>query len=819
MEKGTFRKIVALGTGVAMLGATVFGAMAAADLAQYPSPLFIKDGKFDGNIVVGAKAATEDVLGAIEIAASLQTAAVKKVAIPGAVQTASVDKENVKIRQTGREFTYNSTIRDVFGAPVDFSDLPTLLAEGTFDDSEGDNKEKENYRQELDFLSQVTGKLEFREADDVYNDAADSYLWFDDATSAFAYIYELDFDTAITYTNTSSTTAATDLENNVLSVQGNKYTITDVTQSGGRINKMELLAGETVIWMSQGEPLKRTIGGTEHTVILEDVNENEDKCGISVDGTTVWVDDGDTDVINGVQIGVTDAITVHSAGKDTDVCEVNVGATKITIEEDKEVKRDDQDVDGSNAEFRFANSGATAKWDGFNITLVPEDKVFLKAGDSWTDPVLENFQFDFAGMAKNTEMVKWSRSGGTGTLEFNNYDGKEVKVEWDMNESSNRVLLGKDEDQRLIREGDEINCGPTAPACEGMQLFVVTSGHEVHILEIDKVDTTNNKIDFQDVTYGTSYDDRDYTVGTTLTVEVGSLGTIGLDLSNGNVSGTDLVLSSGLAYTRYQSQIALNPGDVVGSNSSINVGNNITSFSTAAFRVSEDTEVLESGVTNNAVWHINGTVDATDDEIDWQTPVVIKASGISATSALNKDDDNDDDQLMASEWGSIAEWDADDNSGGTLTIPEDQAFGNAFISKVGAVVSSGSAASSIEFQQIQVGTAKLDTDISDVAAQNLLVVGGPCVNSVASTLMGNPTNCAEDFTEGEALIKLWEQSNGNVALLVAGYSALDTRRASKVVANYKDYADKLTGTEVVVKGTTLSDISISAVGDSMSVTA
>ena len=75
--------------------------------------------------------------------------------------------------------------------------------------------------------------------------------------------------------------------------------------------------------------------------------------------------------------------------------------------------------------------------------------------------------------------------------------------------------------------------------------------------------------------------------------------------------------------------------------------------------------------------------------------------------------------------------------------------------------------------------------------------------------MGDPQPCSKDFTEGEAWLKLYE-NNGNVALLVAGFSALDTRRASRVVANYKQYAGKLKGKEVVVSGTTLTDITVAA---------
>ncbi|MCH8329141.1 MAG: S-layer protein [Nanoarchaeota archaeon] len=79
--KKAIKRIVALGTGASMVGATIFGAMAA-DLADYPSQ-YIKDGKFTGVLVVGDKAAAEDVIGVSDIAVSLQFAATKPVSVTG----------------------------------------------------------------------------------------------------------------------------------------------------------------------------------------------------------------------------------------------------------------------------------------------------------------------------------------------------------------------------------------------------------------------------------------------------------------------------------------------------------------------------------------------------------------------------------------------------------------------------------------------------------------------------------------------------------------------------------------------------------------
>jgi len=105
--------------------------------------------------------------------------------------------------------------------------------------------------------------------------------------------------------------------------------------------------------------------------------------------------------------------------------------------------------------------------------------------------------------------------------------------------------------------------------------------------------------------------------------------------------------------------------------------------------------------------------------------------------------------------------------------------------------------------------AVLASKVDDVAAQNLIAVGGPCANAVSAELMGNPTSCAEGFIEGSAKVKLFEQANGNVAMMIAGYSADDTTRATRVVADFGQYTG-FEGEEIEVTGTTMSDISISA---------
>lgn len=85
---------MAVATGAAFVGATLMGAMAY-DLSDYPAP-FVEDGVAAGSIIVGANAATTDVLGAIDIAASLQSESVTETEVAGSTVVAVEGGEDVE---------------------------------------------------------------------------------------------------------------------------------------------------------------------------------------------------------------------------------------------------------------------------------------------------------------------------------------------------------------------------------------------------------------------------------------------------------------------------------------------------------------------------------------------------------------------------------------------------------------------------------------------------------------------------------------------------------------------------------------------------
>ena len=143
-----------------------------------------------------------------------------------------------------------------------------------------------------------------------------------------------------------------------------------------------------------------------------------------------------------------------------------------------------------------------------------------------------------------------------------------------------------------------------------------------------------------------------------------------------------------------------------------------------------------------------------------------------------------------------------------LEYPEKQRLPQVYFTS-GATTSSVSSSGGNMVSVEVVDATKLASEIADAEAQNLIVVGGPCVNRVAAQLLGNPIDCTEGFTVGEARVKLFEHANGNMAMLVAGYSGADTRLAGKVVANRPG---DLVGMEVVISGPTASAATVRRVG-------
>ena len=137
-----------------------------------------------------------------------------------------------------------------------------------------------------------------------------------------------------------------------------------------------------------------------------------------------------------------------------------------------------------------------------------------------------------------------------------------------------------------------------------------------------------------------------------------------------------------------------------------------------------------------------------------------------------------------------------------------QEYAQLFVSSRNVIISSNGGSSSLG--QILVK----DSAVSSVANDNLIIVGGSCINSAAATLVGG-AYCGSDWTtatgvgSGQFLIQSFNSTfdsvTGNaIALLVAGYDAPDTVNAATYLTMQKP--DMTVGNKFI--GTTSTSASL-----------
>ncbi|MCK5063016.1 MAG: hypothetical protein KAR23_03735, partial [Candidatus Aenigmarchaeota archaeon] len=139
-----------------------------------------------------------------------------------------------------------------------------------------------------------------------------------------------------------------------------------------------------------------------------------------------------------------------------------------------------------------------------------------------------------------------------------------------------------------------------------------------------------------------------------------------------------------------------------------------------------------------------------------------------------------------------------------LDVPAEQVKATVTVSGSGSTVSETAAAegSYTPAALPATGIAKVDSDAEAAKSGNLILVGGPAVNSLVAELAADgKTRTAEDWrteTDGvrdyadTALIQAVDDAftSGKTALVVAGYSSEDTANAAYVLQNYAKFAEQ-----------------------------
>ena len=826
--------ILSAGAGATMLGATVMGAMAA-DLSNYPDML-VEDGVFNGLMVVGENAAAVDNLAMTDIAASMKY----KASDAGA--TVSVEGDAFLVKSGTDELEFSESIGPAAHGVVDFLDNDNLaaLADGELVSSQGSF----TYEQFLHFDKPVVNTTYTEDEDDV------TALFLKVLDNNMFARYEANFlEAAESDVDSSSSYKLDDLEDKSITLLGKTYEIvrarSDLASMGAKVT-LTLMSGAASDSILEGESKTYTVDSKEYEVGLTFTSSsNQAKFTVNGEATTL-MDEGDTETLSdGTVLGLSEVLYQDYAGG-VHQADFFLGADKLELEDDSinttgssdELKVNDETIDGADVEIQgsvldvvtSSSDDGELEIDIITVNMTAQEDYFIAAGETLSaQPELaekellftKNWDMRFEGMDPSVvadEIKVVDQSGEKEYwLTFTNVKGDVIQFPIAYAVTASGLRLGSQDDHlRLNISG----------AIHDEDYFILNDdtdedsvSHVVQYKGADDSATSNPNAKFKILATGETVE-RPVTFGTT-----GGSATFNLKLAgttynfvNASLGGTvsnddwNISLSSGGSTT--YAAIGHSVGATLNSSS-----NYVITRGGAKILINESSDSYSGGSTAQPQFAVSLIdADAIDDRMS--VPYLIKGFNITAASSevdlatevgvtLTSPQDDDDNSYGYSVNGAWIQRNSPSGGGSSADFlkvewPQKERLPMLYVTS-GATSSSKSAGSDLKAVTF-VDATKLDSEVADVKAQNLVVVGGPCVNTAAAELMGNPADCAEGFTPGKARVKLFEHANGNVAMLVAGYSGADTRLAGKVVANR---AGELSGKEMVVEGTTYADAKLS----------
>lgn len=795
----TIRKIVAFGMGAGMLLGTAGAALAATyDLSSYPEP-FVKNGAFVGKIVLGEKTGVADVFGALDISASLQRAASTSAGTSGGGTTATAE-DGYKFSES-EELIFGENLESV-NPTVDDTDLPDLLASGIVEADDGTEYE---YDVEIQLpaasTAVVAANVNQHDLDDEYTDPV---VYFDLGNGADQSLYHVvvDFDDTWSLNKDADDDTGINEGSTTIELFGRAYTFDPNDVQGDQY--MTLYGSDTTLLVGKGETKTITYNGKEYSVEVLGGNSDQSTAIIRIGSDTRTVKEGDSKTIGGLPIYVKDVFVSNIGGDDVSV-QLFLGSNKIEIEwaddASGEVKLNGQVVDSVAVDV---TDGGVDEWLDvqtltFIVTPSDDDVDYILPGGEYTDPLFGSFKFSFVGAEDLME--------GKEGLHFEQ-SSKKLNVVFTPAGASEPTTL------MLLEEGalyEDFFGGATLTNLQEEDMFLYTEDDGdadkavTHLLQVTRVKDGNDQTsdDYEVVVKDLSFD-KTYTVTKCKVLATG------IDLypeqttDEDNVTftaetdcgGTD-VINKPTIYTDagVELQFWQNDTDEIDDVTDIQLDNGF-------FWIDEDAQDDDDS-TASTTFIVEYDYDTGDDAYS----ITVNDEG-TATAGIGNDDNK---EFYLSEFGTYIVEDADEAPFKyvKLYVPDKEVTYDMFLLPVSSevTVTSTTSGGAVVLNPIAVGMAIMDSEAT-LGSKPYIVMGGPCANTVAAELMGNPADCAAGFSEGKGMIKLFAAQN---AVLVAGYNAKDTQGASRVLAYYKDYKSKFTGTELEVITTVLSDLKVNSV--------
>ena len=852
MQLGKIGKIITAGVlSSVMMGATVF---AATDLAKYPAP-FVSDGTVPTLVVVGANAATQDVVGAIDLAARLGGApsttetktVTAEVDVPGVTGQVTATGDAYKLSKSANVLELGEDV-DGIVTTVSKSDL-AALAGGSVTNEYGTFTYAEYL--EVPDDAAVTWAID---PDDLYvTDTPAEYLLFDNA--GVVYRYKLSFSTALKSDNDANDELE-DLEGKKITLFGKSYTIIDTDHPTDTDVTLTLMGGsESVLGYDETE-VTVTVGTTEYKVKPSIYSATEVLFIVNGETTDKMAEGGTYKLKDGTEIGVEDIFYSTKESKTSSV-KFYVGANKVQLR-DSNIETDgtgeqtltigSESIAGTAVQIT-GNSVGVATGDDVTISQI---QVTFTAQDDYYVPVdgklssilpkmdttdgkyqlfLGGFDVQFAGTeVGSTEDITIQSNGNSKyDLKFTTATGDSVTLPLLYSSGTTVVDFKKDATTDILfLEDQTVNVN---------DYFVVNNDATVggngmtHVLQYKDLDATDNVIEFKDIGSGEtikiSYTDAGAGANTVIDGNIILNGykygvAVQADTNDANLRidfNGDTSIDAGdeaVIITKYGAKIDLDAD-----------GTNDNAVATGGAFMSIQTENRENAVAGDIVTF---TVTAASGELDisYGTGIGIGVANGGASTMLQLG--SSDVYEGYTDYGMKVREEVSTSGPDKIkvTYPDDQVTAAAFIT-AGDVTFSESAAGKVtktvsytEKTVVPVTTsiAKLDSEVTtaDKTAKNMILVGGPCANTLVQELVDAGKLGASYTCAGKVPGSAWTPNTGyiiavddafatgKVALVVAGTMAAQTRQACSTL---QDYTGKgLTGTAVKIVGSVISPVTV-----------
>jgi hypothetical protein len=352
----TLKRIASGAIGALMAGSTMLSPVLAAGLEDFNT--FTTANTL---IVVGADAATADVVGGINIGAAVSrhgasgtSTSVGNTASEGGEVSVTTSSDLLEIAE------YVGSVREVLtGAQFD------LLESFELSNDKGTTQANQYLRLEntTNLVDTTSGTVKFAENED---DVLADFLFYNDGDQLFE--YQMDFEEG--WESDEATDVLDDFEDETLVILGKAFNVVTARRTNSDAGvKLTLLAGSVQGTLAEGEKQTYTYNGQSYevqAVFISNPNSGDAKTILSVNGVnTKELADGETTTVGGVTLGVSNLLVNDRGG----VVSFFIGADKLVLEDSNitddtfasTVEINNENIDDATVRIKGTNSASSVE--------------------------------------------------------------------------------------------------------------------------------------------------------------------------------------------------------------------------------------------------------------------------------------------------------------------------------------------------------------------------------------------------------------------------------------------------------------------------